>query len=106
MLKLPEGEDALSLQARDSEATESLPKLCGRKREVVFLFFFSLSLSFFLFFFCKTLEKLGEKNLCEPLQRCNSRWPPSWARPAKCQAGDHREKEGFRTKEAWVSGSR
>lgn len=62
MLNLPEGVAVPCLQARDSEATESLPKLCGRREGFVFLSFF-----LFVFFFCKTLEKLGESDLCESL---------------------------------------
>lgn len=100
VVNLLEGQGALSLQARDSAAPQSLPKLHGRREVAVFPF------PFFWFFFHKTLEKLGENNLGEPLWRCNSIWPPSWARTAKCQAGDHEEKEGFRTKEAWISESR
>ena len=38
VVNLSEGQDALSLQARDSAATESLPKLCCRRGVVVFLF--------------------------------------------------------------------
>lgn len=60
MLNLPEGEDALFLQARDTAATEPLSKLCGGRGAVVFL-----SFSFFCFSFTKYLRKTVFVSPCE-----------------------------------------
>lgn len=63
MLIIPEGENPLSLPARDAAATVILPKLCGRRRAIVFFSFPS-----FLFFFYKRLRSLGKTILVSPCE--------------------------------------
>lgn len=63
MLSLPEGEDVLFLQARDTAVTEPLSKLCGGRGAVVFL-----SFSFFCFSFTKYFRSLGKTVFVSPCE--------------------------------------